>query len=1088
MAEIKRAENVIIGDNYGTIYQGTENPQPDARSFHHIRIGELDLIWALEPIPDASHTRDRRISPPDSACFPGTRQTVIRAIVSWADSSLLFNPHVLWLYGYVGCGKSALALAIALKFERRERLVGSFFFFRNTGDRSRMTKFAMTLACQLAEKIPEAKPFIENAVRAAPDFRGLNLVSQLRRLVYEPFKAAWKRGRLLKTFLKGPFLIVIDGLDECEDRRGVEAFIDDMLEFFKKNPLVPLRFLITSRIEHHIQGRLENDRVRLVNLVNHCSRDDIDTFLTMCFEDEKKRNQVIKAFIRDNGDWPTKADKNRLVDHIGGSFIFASSLFKYIIDPSQDASTSINPAYNESQNPDLNAINDALTPMERLPHTLKMNPGLDTLYAQTLARSQHLPHFTDIISTIASLFKPLSITHIAELLSIESFEVVQVLINLQAIIHIPGTDDLPVTFCHTSLRDFLVDKDRSGPFFTSPDYYLHLIYRCLSSGKTPASGTAAASYLSECSKSHFQRFIHLHLDELQPFPRFPQVLDALYTHILAKSQHLPHFSDVISTVALLLDSLSVSGVARLLDITSSDVSRILSNLQPISPIYAPNIYGLTGLNPRVGLQDTASLRYFLTDESRSGPSFVPPAYHLHMSYRCSIASRPVFEAFRPEPDDDVSYITKHSKTHLDLFTRLPPSAQGPLPHFPETLDALYSHILAKAKSPPHSGAFDIIATAAFLLKPPSRAELRGLLNIAARRSSDSEVDRDESDLGRLPDERLVDAIYLPPTVLDPIPHPQLWLVDAVDQLHHPSLLDFLTTESRSGFLYVPASFLLKLSFSHFLTDLQEQQGSLWADADAPPIFAGYGVHWAQHRQFLATTPAEDFFSELEQIKDHLSPGFLPYRYVFTIAIFSCELFRASNETVCPGLELGILTRCMEALALGLERNAQSTWLREPFNLCGASVAEDLVFTLHREQTKRLEDNLQRIGAAVRTKCHPNEIAEIEWDPNVDDPNINPVRLLASSYIYSGMRLTFIAQRFEEWTAMEVYRAISDYGTVNSEGKKSIAYGVLFDKTADTLEALNGTLRSAKRQKKVAFDAELLMMPRDKDVQVVLLEA
>jgi len=46
---------------------------------------------------------------------------------------------------------------------------------------------------------------------------------------------------------------------------------------------------------------------------------------------------------------------------------------------------------------------------------------------------------------------------------------------------------------------------------------------------------------------------------------------------------------------------------------------------------------------------------------------------------------------------------------------------------------------------------------------------------------------------------------------------------------------------------------------------------------------------------------------------------------------------------------------------------------------------------------------------------------------------------------------------------------------------------LSEKTANTLEALNGTLRAAKRQKKVTFNAELLMMPKDKDVQVVLLE-
>ncbi|KAK7038872.1 hypothetical protein VNI00_010502 [Paramarasmius palmivorus] len=66
-------------------------------------------------------------------------------------------------------------------------------------------------------------------------------------------------------------------------------------------------------------------------------------------------------------------------------------------------------------------------------------------------------------------------------------------------------------------------------------------------------------------------------------------------------------------------------------------------------------------------------------------------------------------------------------------------------------------------------------------------------------------------------------------------------------------------------------------------------------------------------------------------------------------------------------------------------------------------------------------------------------------------------------------------------------AIKEHGSPNADGKYAVSYGILFDKTANTLEALNGTLRAAKRQKKVAFDAELLMMPKDKDVQVVLLE-
>ncbi|RXW13280.1 hypothetical protein EST38_g12573 [Candolleomyces aberdarensis] len=201
-----------------------------------------------------------------------------------------------------------------------------------------MIRFARTLASQLAAAIPQAAPFIEKALSTKPGLLQSNLVAQLRHLVYEPFIAASWSGRLLwTTLLKGPFLIVIDELDECEDQRDVEAFIDDMLDFLNKNPCIPLRFLITSRVERHIQGHL--DQVHLENLVNHCSRNDIDTFMRACFEAEQQRNPVIRAYIGTHGDWPAKKDRDKLVDHIGGSFTFESALFKYIVDPTDDQST-----------------------------------------------------------------------------------------------------------------------------------------------------------------------------------------------------------------------------------------------------------------------------------------------------------------------------------------------------------------------------------------------------------------------------------------------------------------------------------------------------------------------------------------------------------------------------------------------------------------------------------------------------------------------------------------------------------------------------------------------------------------------------
>jgi tetratricopeptide (TPR) repeat protein len=297
------------------------------------------------------------------------------------------------------------------------------------------------------------------AVQGEVDTRALARASlrvRMQRLVHGSFKGLAQGKPMIRAIARGPFLVVLDGLDECDDKREVQELIDGMLLFFSENPFIPLRVFVTSRVEQHIQSRLSGPGVYLDNLVDHCSDDDIATFLNVVFEDERRRNPVVQAYVQQHGEWPSVSDKQKLVKHIGGSFIFASAIFKFIMD---DGSP--------------------MTPMDLLPLALKMNPGLDGLYMQTLARSEHLRHFPNIISTIALLLKPLPTSGIAELLGIDTYEVVNVLVNLQAIIQVPGTDDIPVTLCHTSLRDFLTTQSRSGRFFAHPTHHVHLFLRCL---------------------------------------------------------------------------------------------------------------------------------------------------------------------------------------------------------------------------------------------------------------------------------------------------------------------------------------------------------------------------------------------------------------------------------------------------------------------------------------------------------------------------------------------------------------------------------------------------------------------------------
>ena len=123
-----------------------------------------------------------------------------------------------------------------------------------------MNRFAVTLASQLAAAVPAAAPFIEAAIRAEPGLLtdNVSLSTQLAQLVYRPFQAAVKGPLFLKTTAKGPFLLLIDGLDECEDKRGVEEFITHALDFFKRYPSIPLRIFIASRVEQHIHAHIKH--------------------------------------------------------------------------------------------------------------------------------------------------------------------------------------------------------------------------------------------------------------------------------------------------------------------------------------------------------------------------------------------------------------------------------------------------------------------------------------------------------------------------------------------------------------------------------------------------------------------------------------------------------------------------------------------------------------------------------------------------------------------------------------------------------------------------------------------------------------
>ncbi|KAJ3520622.1 hypothetical protein NMY22_g12670 [Coprinellus aureogranulatus] len=421
----------------------------------------------LQPISDASHLRNIEVSPPNSHCLPGTRKRLIEKIRAWANNGMLFKgvpSHVFWLYGYVGCGKSAIAQTIAQKFDDEKRLAGSFFFFRGAGDRGRSSRFAVTLAWQLAKNIPATLPLIDIArVSCGTTINEASVPTQFEHLFLRPFHSALRSpGLMLQSLRSGPYLAVIDGLDECEDREDIKKLIDGILSFFKDRPRCPLRFFISSRGEEHIRTRLKliNPKepvkpagpVEVMDLAEETTDEDIAFVVDESFKNAANHSLIIRSY----GDWPSQEDRRRLVKNADKSFIVISVLLKFILEQP----------------------NDDRTPLDRLPLALDLRNGLDGLYAEILSRSQNAPHFRDILSAIALSRFPLNIKQLMRFFRLKKYIIMGVLANLCSIIHVPDEDTGIVTLFHTSLREFLCNVARSGDLFTPPSFHGRLAWIC----------------------------------------------------------------------------------------------------------------------------------------------------------------------------------------------------------------------------------------------------------------------------------------------------------------------------------------------------------------------------------------------------------------------------------------------------------------------------------------------------------------------------------------------------------------------------------------------------------------------------------
>ena len=387
-------------------------------------------------------------------------------ITNWVNDPNPNSERGLVLFGQAGTGKSSIAHEIARLFDKMHRLTSSFIFSRSEQSERRGYHLFTTLAHHLADRYPSFKTALGKILMDNSDLRGgtRDYRTLFESLILKPLE---------DLHIVGPILVVVDGLDESGDttgRNGLHAFLAENLKRLPSN----FRVIITSRPEHAIVSVLiEAQSVKIKQM------DDPELAI--------ETHKDILTFLR------AKLPTNKFGDYVEALAVKAEGLFQWaavacqlVLDPPErfyyDEETCIKHLSERSTNS---------RGLDRL----------DELYKEVLEgyfrekRTRDL--FRSVVGQLITSIEPLTIRILITLRQHASYDkrdgaaITGLLGRLGSLLsNVNSPDDsLPIIPLHTSFRDFLTNKDKSGDFYVGVhDAHDQLAHSCLNLLLDPVDG------------------------------------------------------------------------------------------------------------------------------------------------------------------------------------------------------------------------------------------------------------------------------------------------------------------------------------------------------------------------------------------------------------------------------------------------------------------------------------------------------------------------------------------------------------------------------------------------------------------------
>ncbi|KIM42298.1 hypothetical protein M413DRAFT_130574 [Hebeloma cylindrosporum] len=393
------------------------------------------------------------------------------------------------MHGPAGSGKSALAQSIAERCKLQGWSAAAFFFSRTAPGRNNGFSLFPTIIYQLLSSHPEVRPAVWIRLWRRPTLLKKSMEIITAELLIGPFLSwicivlCWFTGSFLFSWTFGwihPRLIVIDGLDECDDKQIQSRILTAAAMATTRLPR-PFRILILCRPEQHILQTLQGlDHYVDFDLGQRNASQDIQLFLTDKFEKLSQTHPLAK-YDRFPASWPGPDIIDQITTIASGQFIYASVVMAYLESDNHSPMERLSVILGLSAKPSRDAPFDALDALYL--HILTSVEDDDDLLLRQILSLMVIPRTEG--DNLGEYTSPTMMAAFISSVSTDTegprksskgvgtdFQVFSgvldrvflLLDQLRSLISSAGADDT-VKFWHASISDFLLDKARSKHFF-----------------------------------------------------------------------------------------------------------------------------------------------------------------------------------------------------------------------------------------------------------------------------------------------------------------------------------------------------------------------------------------------------------------------------------------------------------------------------------------------------------------------------------------------------------------------------------------------------------------------------------------------